>query len=253
MRKPIVAGNWKMHGSRASVAALLELLVEARHVSSVIFPPFVFLEQIQRTLQDFPILCGAQNVSHEPAGAFTGEISAAMLLDFGCRYALVGHSERRTLYGENDEIVAKKWVSAYKAGLIPMLCVGETKEEREQNLTTEVITRQLSAVLNTQEGMKNLTSDAIIAYEPVWAIGTGLTASPLQAQEIHAIIRAHIAQQNAELAGKIRILYGGSVKAANAPQLAEMPDIDGALVGGASLDAAEFIAICEGFKCNNLS
>lgn len=241
MRNRIVAGNWKMNGSRGSVAALTDALRSLK-TEAIVFPPFVFLEQVENSLKNSSVSWGGQTLSAEKSGAFTGEISASMLLDFGCRYVLVGHSERRTLYGETNEIVAKKWLTAYQASLLPVLCVGETQTQREKGETTRIIAEQLAAILN----LRHLTKDAIIAYEPVWAIGTGLTATPEQAQEVHAMIRAEIAKHDVSLAEKIRIIYGGSVKAANAKQLFAMPDIDGALVGAASLDAAEFIAICEG-------
>jgi triosephosphate isomerase len=241
-RYPMIAGNWKMHGSRESVAALLtgikSAASNASSVEIVVFPPFVFLEQTQDLLSDTAIAWGGQNLCAEPAGAFTGEVSASMLLEFGCRYVLIGHSERRQLFGENDQLIAKKFDLARKVGLIPILCVGETLAEREAGRTQDIVARQLAAVL--EEGLH----DAIVAYEPVWAIGTGLTATPEQAQEVHAAIRSQVAARDAAIAAELRILYGGSVKSSNAAQLFAMPDVDGALVGGASLDAAEFMRIC---------
>lgn len=247
MRKLLVAGNWKMHGSRAEVAELLGHLklgiANEQTAEMAVFPPFVFLEQTQKILTGGPIQWGAQNVAAEPKGAFTGEVSAAMLLEFGCRYVLVGHSERRSLYGETDEIVAKKFVLAKQTGLLPVLCVGETLAEREEGRTEQVVKRQLNAVLS--QGVE-LFHDAVLAYEPVWAIGTGLTASPEQAQAVHAVLRQQVAENAPDIARKIRILYGGSVKAANAQALFSMPDIDGGLVGGASLDVQEFLKIYQG-------
>jgi triosephosphate isomerase len=185
---------------------------------------------------------GGQDVSFEQAGAFTGEISVSMLQDFHCKYAIVGHSERRTLHGESDEVVAKKFSTARAAGLIPILCVGETLEEREAGTTEQVVARQLNAVIDV-EGVEALQS-AVIAYEPVWAIGTGRTASPQQAQDVHAFIRKMIADKDATTAEKVQILYGGSVKADNAEELFKMTDIDGGLIGGASLKVEDFMAIC---------
>jgi triosephosphate isomerase (TIM) len=252
MRKSLIAGNWKMQGSRQSVSALIEGIktasiddnkVDFHKVEVAVFPPSIFIDQVARELAGTQIRWGAQNMSQEAAGAFTGEISADMLFDFGCYYVLVGHSERRSLYGENDEIVAKKVLAAHLAGLHPIFCVGETQAERDSGHTNDVIFRQLAAVLHMKEGIAAL-QDAVIAYEPVWAIGTGRTATPEQAQDVHAMIREKVARRDPELAEKIRILYGGSVKASNAANLFVMPDIDGALVGGASLDASEFITIC---------
>lgn len=193
-------------------------------------------------LKDTDVALGAQSVCAEPLGAFTGEISGSMLLDVGCRYVLVGHSERRQLYGESDALVARKFLATQSQGLTPVLCVGETLEERESGRTTQVVERQLEAVLSVS-GVAAL-GNAVIAYEPVWAIGTGRTASPEQAQEVHALIRAKVAALDATIAGSVRILYGGSVKASNARELFAMADIDGGLVGGASLMAEEFAQIC---------
>jgi triosephosphate isomerase len=246
MRKPLVAGNWKMHGSRAENASLVETLLDLLRPESraevLICPPFVYLWETGRMLKDTDVALGAQSVCAEPLGAFTGEISGSMLLDVGCRYVLVGHSERRQLYGESDALVARKFMAAQAQGLTPVLCVGETLEERESERTTEVVQRQLEAVLSVS-GVAAL-GNAVIAYEPVWAIGTGRTASPEQAQEVHALIRAKVAALDATIAGSVRILYGGSVKASNARELFAMADIDGGLVGGASLTAEEFAQIC---------
>jgi len=246
MRKPLVAGNWKMHGSRAENASLVETLLDLLRPESraevLICPPFVYLWETGRMLKDTDVALGAQSVCAEPLGAFTGEISGSMLLDVGCRYVLVGHSERRQLYGESDALVARKFLATQSQGLTPVLCVGETLEERESGRTTQVVERQLEAVLSVS-GVAAL-GNAVIAYEPVWAIGTGRTASPEQAQEVHALIRAKVAALDATIAGSVRILYGGSVKASNARELFAMADIDGGLVGGASLKAEEFAQIC---------
>jgi triosephosphate isomerase len=248
MRQPLVAGNWKMHGSRAEnanlVAALLDLLPAGKHAEVLVCPPFPYLLETGRQLKDSGVQLGAQSVCAEAQGAFTGEVSAAMLKDVGCRYVLVGHSERRQLYGESDALVARKFVAAQSQGLVPVLCVGETLDEREGNQTLQVVSRQLEAVLSVS-GVRSLVK-AVIAYEPVWAIGTGRTASGEQAQEVHAMIRARVAALDAIIGGSVRILYGGSVKASNAQELFAMPDIDGGLVGGASLKADEFARICAG-------
>ena len=231
----LVAGNWKMHGSRASNSALLEaLLPEVGRQGSVecaVCPPYPYLEQVCGRLQGTPIACGAQNLSEHAQGAYTGEVSAAMLKEFGCRYVIVGHSERRQHYGESDARVAAKFAAAQAAGLTPILCVGETLEERESGRTEEVVVRQLDAVLN-----KSDFGDAALAYEPVWAIGTGRNATPEQAQAVHAFLRE-------KLRATTRILYGGSVKAQNAAAIFAMPDVDGGLIGGASLVAQDFIGI----------
>lgn len=252
MRKNIVAGNWKMNGSKASVVELLEGIKKGAHsvqnVDLIVFPSFPFLAEIQNNLENSNIAWGAQNLSYQASGAYTGEVSADMLKDFGCRYVLVGHSERRTIFAETDAVVAAKFDRACQHGLIPVLCIGETLEEREQNKTIEVVTRQLEAVLQLEHGVEYLYN-SIIAYEPVWAIGTGLTATPEQAQEIHRQIRALISKHDANLATQLQILYGGSVKPSNAKELFSMPDIDGGLIGGASLNANDFIEI--GKSCNN--
>jgi len=246
MRQPLVAGNWKMHGSRAENAALVRSLLDLVRPDSgtevLLCPPFVYLWDVGRLLKDTDVALGAQSVCAEPAGAFTGEVSAAMLKDVGCRYVLVGHSERRQIFGEGDALIARKFVAAQSQGVTPVLCVGETLEEREADRTSEVVARQLDAVLAVS-GVGSL-SKAVIAYEPVWAIGTGRTASPEQAQDVHAMIRGKISALDATIAGSVRILYGGSVKASNARELLAMPDIDGGLVGGASLKADEFARIC---------
>jgi len=244
VRRPFVAGNWKMHGSRAENAKLIDTLLEsleAPRAEVLICPPFPYLAEIARAVKGSPIQVGAQSVCAEPQGAFTGEVSATMLRDIGCTHALVGHSERRALYGEDDALVARKFMAAQSAGLTPILCVGETLEEREAGATATVILRQLEAVV----GLAGISAfaKAVLAYEPVWAIGTGKTASPAQAQEVHALLRARIVEKDAILGGQIRILYGGSVKASNASELFAQPDVDGGLVGGASLQAEEFLRV----------
>jgi triosephosphate isomerase len=243
MRKKLVAGNWKMHGSLAENAALLAAIKPAlAGIEAAVCVPFPYLAQVQSALAGSSIAWGAQNVSEQAKGAFTGEVSTAMLLDFGCKYVIVGHSERRSLYGESDELVAKKYMAAQAAGLVPILCVGESLEERESGVTEAVVARQLDAVIKAA-GVASL-GRAVVAYEPVWAIGTGKTASPEQAQAVHAFIRGKIAALDSEVADQLVIQYGGSVKAANAAELMAQPDIDGGLIGGASLVADEFIAIC---------
>ena len=244
MRKKLVAGNWKMHGSLAENAALLYALKSAMAgIDAVVCVPFPYLAQAQAALTGSSIAWGAQNLSEHAKGAFTGEVSAAMLLDFGCTYVIVGHSERRSLYGESDAVVASKYVAAQAAGLTPVLCVGESLEERESGVTEAVVARQLDAVIEAA-GVASLAK-AVVAYEPVWAIGTGKTASPEQAQAVHAFIRSKIAALDAHIADQLVIQYGGSVKAANASELMAQPDIDGGLIGGAALIAEEFVAICQ--------
>ncbi|MFO7543087.1 MAG: triose-phosphate isomerase [Thiobacillus sp.] len=244
MRKNIVAGNWKMNGSLAENAALLSKLKPAlAGIEAVVCVPFPYLAQVQAELSDSSIAWGAQNLSEQAKGAFTGEVSAAMLLDFGCKYVIVGHSERRSLYGESDALVASKYMAAQAAGLIPILCVGESLDERESGVTEAVVARQLDAVIEAA-GVASL-SKAVVAYEPVWAIGTGKTASPEQAQAVHAFIRGKIAVLDASVADQLVIQYGGSVKASNAAELMAQPDIDGGLIGGASLVSEEFVAICQ--------
>lgn len=245
MRKPLVAGNWKMNGTRESAAELLRALVQGLEDGAtaevLVCPPFVHLADAQRLLRESDIRLGAQSLCAEDAGAFTGEISGAMLRDYDCSYVIVGHSERRSLYHEDDALVARKFMAAIRNELVPVLCVGETLEERESGTTVEVIRRQLTAVLNAA-GI-DAFANAVIAYEPVWAIGTGRTASPDQAQEVHREIRDILAAENVTIADSIRLLYGGSVKASNAAELFAMPDIDGGLIGGASLEAGQFLSI----------
>ncbi len=246
MRQPLSAGNWKMHGSQSSVKTLLAGiragLAEVRVAEVAVCPPFPYLGMVQRELSGTSVAWGAQNLSTETMGAFTGEVAASMLLDFGCKYVIVGHSERRTLYGEDDVVVARKFAVARAAGLIPILCIGETLEERERGITRDVVARQVDAIISL-EGAVAL-ADAVIAYEPVWAIGTGVTATPEQAQEVHAYIRKRVAEHDVDVADNLRILYGGSMKPDNAAELLAKRDIDGGLIGGASLKAEDFLAIC---------
>ncbi len=246
MREKFVAGNWKMHGSLAENKLLLDGVVAGlaavRGVKAAVCVPYPYLFQAQHSLQGTSIGWGAQNLSEHVKGAYTGEVSAGMLKDFGCRYVIVGHSERRALYGETDEVVAHKYKWAHAAGLVPILCVGESLAERESGVTEQVVARQLDAVVHAV-GMAGLKG-AVIAYEPVWAIGTGKTATPEQAQAVHAFIRSRLRVVDTALAEETVIQYGGSVKAANAAELFGMPDIDGGLIGGASLHADDFVAIC---------
>jgi triosephosphate isomerase len=245
MRRPIVVGNWKMHGSRAENARLIEDLgasYPAKPAADcVVCPPLVYVQEVGRLLRDTAVHLGAQDVCADTQGAFTGEVSATMLKDVGCEYVIVGHSERRLLYRESDQLVARKFAAAHSKGLIPILCVGEQLPDREAGRTAEVVQRQLDVVLELC-GAETL-GQGVVAYEPVWAIGTGRNASPQQAQEVHALIRARIAARDARIGAETRILYGGSVKASNAAELFAMPDVDGGLIGGASLKADEFLAI----------
>jgi triosephosphate isomerase len=233
-RTRLVAGNWKMHGSRESISGLLDAItagVDAAGVECAVCPPYPYLPQVAERLRGTPIAWGAQNVSEHAQGAYTGEVSAAMLVELGCRYVIVGHSERRQLYGETDAQVAAKFAAARKAGLTPILCVGETLAERDAGRTSDVVARQLGAVA---------FAGGVLAYEPVWAIGTGRNATPEQAQEVHAFLRRKLPMQ---LRDSTPILYGGSVKPQNAAAIFAMPDVDGGLIGGASLVAADFLAI----------
>lgn len=244
MRRRLVAGNWKMNGSVAAVrdwcATVVQEAAEAP-VDIALFPPYPLLVQTMQSLAESNVQFGAQDVSMHASGAYTGEVSAAMLIETGCRQVLVGHSERRSYHGETDEQVAGKFAVALDAGLVPVLCIGETLAQRESGETDAVVGRQLRAVLERVGG--DGLAKGVIAYEPVWAIGTGRTASPMQAQAVHENIRGILRDANATMAGSMRILYGGSVNGDNAAQLFEMPDIDGALVGGASLNAREFLRI----------
>lgn len=253
MRAYLVAGNWKMNGDRAANAALLKGIRDgyraSPNVDMLVCPPFPYLADVLEALDGSGIAVGAQTVSEHAAGAYTGETSATMLTDLGCRYVIVGHSERRALMGETSAIVAAKYQAALAAGLTPILCVGETLGQREAGDTETVIDEQLDAVLDSA-GVESL-GGAVVAYEPVWAIGTGKTASPEQAQAVHAHIRARIAARDSSVADGLQLLYGGSVKGDNAGGLFGMPDIDGGLIGGASLKAADFLAIAEAAAAQN--
>jgi triosephosphate isomerase len=246
IRQPIVAGNWKMNGSQADSTALLtgikKGLGTVNKAKVVVCPPAILIPLAARELAGTTAAWGGQNLDTHKSGAYTGEVSGPMLKDFGCTYVIIGHSERRALFGETDQLAAEKFTAAQAAGLVPILCVGETLAEREANQTEAVVARQLDAVVNLA-GIGAL-ADSVIAYEPVWAIGTGKTATPQQAQDVHSFIRSRIAAQGAAIADGLRILYGGSMKAANARELIAQPDIDGGLIGGASLVAEEFLAIC---------
>ena len=247
MRQKLVAGNWKLNGSKASIETLVGSILTGLsgmdNVGVAVCAPYVYIPMTQDLLAGSRVGLGSQDIADQDSGAFTGEVSGPMLKEFGCQYAIVGHSERRSIYGEKDGDTARKFAAARKHGLTPILCIGETLDEREGGVTEGVVARQLDAVI-ALEGVEAL-ADAVIAYEPVWAIGTGKTASPQQAQDVHAFIRGKIAGLNEAVAAKVQILYGGSVKGANAAELFAMPDIDGGLIGGASLDAQEFLAICK--------
>lgn len=246
MRRKLVAGNWKMHGELIQNGALLDALRsgvgQIRNIDCAVCVPFPYLFQAQQKLSGSAVKWGAQNVHQMEKGAYTGEVSAAMLHDFGCSYAIVGHSERRSYCNESSSMVAEKFMAARQAGITPILCVGETLEQRESGVTESVVAGQLDALI--QLGGAQALHSAVVAYEPVWAIGTGKTATAAQAQAVHAFIRQRVASHNSEVAAELRILYGGSVKANNAAELFAMPDIDGGLIGGASLVAEEFLAIC---------
>jgi triosephosphate isomerase len=241
-RRKLVAANWKMNGSSSVNAEWLKQFApEPPICETVVCAPYVYLPQIVAGLRD-TVAAGAQDVSQFAAGAYTGEVAGEMLLDIGCKWAIVGHSERRALYGETDEVVAAKARRAFDVGLRPIACVGETLAEREAGKTLDVIARQIAALLAVCK-VAELEHGAI-AYEPVWAIGTGRTATPAQAQDVHEAIRAQLGAADPARAALVRVLYGGSVKAANAAELFAQPDIDGGLIGGASLNAREFRAIC---------
>ena len=245
MRSSLIAGNWKMNGNMQSVVELVEGIKagDGGKAELAVFPPAVFLMKVDAMLADSGVALGAQNVCDQEAGAFTGEIAAAMLKECGCRYALVGHSERRSLYLESDQLVAARFAAAVASGIMPILCVGESLDEREQGITEEVVARQIDAVIEVS-GIDGIAR-AIIAYEPVWAIGTGKVATPDQAQEVHAFIRGKLAQLDAGVAEQVKILYGGSMNPSNAAELLSQPDIDGGLIGGASLKADDFLAIAQ--------
>jgi len=245
MRNIMVAGNWKMHGSEAMIRSLLGGILEGLDDSGpdvAVFPPFPYLPLVQSMAAGTRVEWGAQNVNAAPSGAHTGEVSAGMLLEFGCRYVLTGHSERRALYRESDADVAQRFRAALEAGLRPVLCVGETIGQREAGETEAVVERQLDAALDLV-GIGGFAG-AIVAYEPVWAIGTGHTATPAQAQAVHAFIRDKFSALDGTIGGQLRILYGGSVNGSNAADLFAREDIDGGLVGGASLTTEDFLSIC---------
>ena len=252
MRGYLVAGNWKMNGDDAANTELLDGIIagapQLGTVELLVCPPFPYISAVAAKLSGTGIALGAQNVSQHESGAFTGETAASMLIDVGCRYAIVGHSERRSIMGESSEMVAAKFKAAQNGGLIPVLCVGETQEQREAKRTEAVVDEQLNAVLDAS-GIEAFPG-AVIAYEPVWAIGTGLTATPEQAQDVHRHIRDVLAARNEAVADSVKILYGGSVKGDNAAGLFSKPDIDGGLVGGASLKSADFLAIAEAAALN---
>jgi triosephosphate isomerase len=244
MRRRLVAGNWKMHGSLAMAEALVGEVAAAlpAGVDVAVLPPFPYLAALTEWIAGRRISIGAQDLSEHAQGAYTGEVSAAMLKDIGCTFVLAGHSERRRCHGESDDLVARKFIVAQSAGLVPILCVGETLEERDAGATESVIARQLDAVV-ARAGIEAF-STSVVAYEPVWAIGTGRTASPAQAQAVHGFIRDKLAGLDGTIAGSLRILYGGSVKPSNAAELFGQLDVDGGLIGGASLVAQDFLAIC---------
>lgn len=247
MRTKLVAGNWKMNGSLESIRTLIDGLKggmdNIKQAGVAVCPPAIYIPEVASLLEGSRIAVGSQNICDQDSGAYTGEIAGSMLKEFGCQYAIVGHSERRSLYQETDEMVAQRFAAARRHGLKPILCVGELLEEREQGITEEVVDRQIDAVIKV-EGIEAF-ADAVIAYEPVWAIGTGKTASPQQAQDVHQFIRGKLAALNATIADNIVIQYGGSVNAGNASELFAMEDIDGGLIGGASLKPEDFLAICQ--------
>lgn len=253
MRKPLVAGNWKMNGSSASNKLLLDAILAQKDsfasIDVALFPSALYIQQVQSALTGTGLYWGTQNVSQFDSGAYTGEISAVMLRDFGCQYVLIGHSERRCLYAELnldqvflDHIIAEKYEMSVRHGITPIICIGESPEEHSMGRTEEMVARVLD-ILIAQQGVAAL-SKAVLAYEPVWAIGTGKTASPEWAQDVHSFMRQRIAKHDAQIAASLRILYGGSVKGNNAAPLFAKPDIDGGLIGGGSLDADEFVQIC---------
>ena len=252
MRQPLVAGNWKMNGSKASAEALLtgikDGMARVSKTEVLVCPPFPYLGLAVAAMAGSRAAVGAQNACTEASGAYTGEVSAAMLKDVGCTYVILGHSERRQYYGETDAIIAKKYAQVLAAGLTPILCVGETLAERERGETEAVVARHLDGVMETA-GVEAIAR-GVIAYEPVWAIGTGMTATPEQAQEVHAFLRRRIAAKSEGVAAGVRILYGGSMKPDNAQELMSQADIDGGLIGGASLKPSDFLAICQAGEAN---
>jgi triosephosphate isomerase (TIM) len=249
MRRSLVIGNWKMNGNSVSAEALAKGIIAGlgSDVADIaVCVPYVYISEVSRLAKGSRLAVGSQNVADKASGAYTGEVSATMLKDFGCHYALVGHSERRSLYGDTDQSVASRFCEAQAQGIIPVLCVGETLAERENNQTFDVITKQLDAVVE-KAGIAAF-AQAVIAYEPVWAIGTGKTATDDQAQEAHQFIRQYLAAKDQQIADKIQLLYGGSAKPENAKGLFAMPDIDGGLIGGASLEAESFLKIYHAVK-----
>ncbi len=245
MRRTLVAGNWKMNGSKESIKTLLDGIKSGvsgvTNADMAVCCPAVYIADVSAALDGTAVGFGGQDISVHDSGAYTGEIAGSMWNDFACKYVIIGHSERRTYHHESDELVAEKFEAARKAGLIPLFCIGETLEEREGGVTEQVVSRQVNAVID-RLGVDAL-GEGVVAYEPVWAIGTGVTATPEQAQETHAFIRSMIAEKSAEVAEKIQILYGGSMNAGNASELLACNDIDGGLIGGASLKADDFLAI----------
>ena len=244
MRQTMVAGNWKMNGTSNSVRELVSGIkagLDGQSAEIVVCPPFVYIPTVAAEIADSAITLAAQNMCDQDVGAYTGEVSGPMLKDTGCEYVVLAHSERRAMYGETDEVAASKYAAALKNNLKPIFCIGETLEEREQGITEDVVARQVDAIINA-EGVASL-ANAVLAYEPVWAIGTGKTATPEQAQSVHAFIRNRIADQDAGIAEGLRILYGGSMNPGNAAELIAQPDIDGGLIGGASLKSEDFLAI----------
>ncbi|MDX1345380.1 MAG: triose-phosphate isomerase [Sedimenticolaceae bacterium] len=247
MRQVLVAGNWKMNGSRESIRSLLDGVKagmgDVNSAEVAVCAPAIYIPLVEELLGGSAVSWGGEDLSVHESGAYTGEIAASMLNDFHCKYVIIGHSERRTYHNESDELVADKYEAAMNAGLVPIFCIGETLDEREQGITNEVVARQVDAVIN-KLGVAALAR-GVIAYEPVWAIGTGKTATPEQAQEVHAFIRSRIAASDAAVAEGVQILYGGSMNAGNASDLLAQSDIDGGLIGGASLKADDFLAIAK--------
>ena len=245
MRPGLIAGNWKMNGNLQSAIDLVEgiLAGDPGKARLAVCPPAVYLMKVGGMLAQSKVALGAQNVCDRESGAFTGEVAASMLKECGCSYAIVGHSERRALYGESDELIAARFAMALQAGITPILCLGETLDEREDGVTEAVVARQMDAAINVS-GIEGI-AQSVIAYEPVWAIGTGKVASPEQAQAVHAFIRDRLAQLDSEVAQKVQILYGGSMNPANAAELLSQSDIDGGLIGGAALKANDFLAIAQ--------
>ena len=247
MRQVLVAGNWKMNGSRESIRTLLDGVKagtgDVKNAEIAVCAPAIYIPLVEELLSGSAVSWGGEDLSVHESGAYTGEIAASMLNDFHCKYVIIGHSERRTYHNESDELVAEKYEAAMNAGLVPIFCIGETLDEREQGVTNDVVARQIDAVIN-KLGVAALAK-GVIAYEPVWAIGTGKTATPEQAQEVHAFIRGRIAESDAAIADAVQILYGGSMNAGNATELLAQTDIDGGLIGGASLKPDDFLAIAK--------